>query len=550
MKKRNQQSKKIYYYNIKLDEKLSEQDNKNSFFFKKDHIFIDTILELLSIKNQKCKDKKAILLHIKNLSSVGWAKLSNIRTILQQIKSNNTFILAYIESPHNKEYYLASVADKIVMMHSEICLPLGLHMELSFFKELFDKVGIFPQFEKKGKFKSYSEQFTRDSISEENREMLNTLLDDYYMNIVRTIAESRNIEINTMKDIIDNTPYSSVKAKEVGLIDELKYPDELKDYLKELLNTKEVISKSPYSYLGKRSIKNFFRKRSKIAVLSLNGTIIQGKSRSKYMIANETVSKVIKSISKKKSIKGVILIINSGGGSAVASDAIWRNIVKLKEKKPIVCLMQDVAASGGYYIGIASDTIIADPFSIIGSIGVVSGKFSVNGLLSKIGIGKSHLTKGKNANFFSLTKPFSDEQIEKLNNEIILSTYDTFIEKVSDSRKKSKEEIEEVAQGKVWSGARGIETGLIDFHGGFDLAIDKMLELLSHPQNFPFKLLFYPKHKWNINPLMLLQSRLSLLLNDLTINSYYQELKDIHLISNLTKDEKVLYYLPFNILIE
>jgi protease-4 len=445
---------------------------------------------ILQFKKAKVDDRiKVIILDI-NMSGAGWGKSEEIRDVIADFRSSGKPVYAYMEYAMDKEYYLASACDKIYLAPPGELFINGLAADVLFFRGSLDKLGIYPDMVQIGKYKTAVETFTRKDMSEANREFMNSLLDDLFNRYVEAVAKARGKSPEEVRAIIDDAPYSSAKAKEMGLIDGVAYRDEIEKELKTKLGYKEsdelrVVNGSAYSQVEPESLG--LDKGEKIAVIYATGDIGSGKSenspRGGQSIGSDTLSKAVKDAGDDKSIKAIVIRVDSPGGSGLASDIIWHAVEAAKAKKPVVVSMSDVAASGGYYISTGANKIIAEPSTITGSIGVFAGKPVLKGFYDWLGISNEYILRGKQAGMFRETEKFTPEERTKFEDLIKRTYYEDFVPKVAKGRNKTPEYVDSVAQGRVWTGAQGRERGLVDEFGGLDRAVEVAKELAKIPKD-------------------------------------------------------------------
>lgn len=428
----------------------------------------------------------AVMLDI-DMSDAGWAKSEEIRGAIADFRTSGKPVYAYMETSLNKDYYIATACDKIFVPPPGELFTIGLAADVMFFRGSLDKLGIYPDMYQIGKYKSAGDTFTQKEMTPAHREFINALLDDLYGRYIDGIAKARSKSPDDVKTLIDNAPYSAKQAKEAGLIDGALYRDEVEKELKKRLGYKDsddlhVASASDYRQISQESLG--LNKGERIAVVYAAGDITSGKSTfggsGEETIGSDSLVKTINEARDDKTIKAIVLRIDSPGGSGLASDIIWRAIELAKEKKPVVVSMSDVAASGGYYIACNANKIIAEPSTITGSIGVVGGKPVVKGFYDWIGVTNEYVLRGKNAGMFRETEKFSDTERQKFV-EFIGATYDDFITKVAKGRSKEKTYIDSIGQGRVWTGRQGKENGLVDEYGGLDKAIEVAKQLAKLP---------------------------------------------------------------------
>jgi protease-4 len=430
---------------------------------------------------------KAILLDI-NLSGVGWGKAEELRDAITDFRTSGKPVYAYIELGLNKEYYIAAACDKIIVPPPGVLFINGLAADVMFFRGSLDKLGIYPDIYQIGKYKSAGDMFTQKEMTDAHREYVNSLLDDLFNRYVNAIAQARRKTPEEVRALIDNAPYNAVQAKDVGLVDEALYRDEVEKQLKTLLGHKETdsfvaVRGSDYRDVSPESLG--LNKGERIAVIYASGEIGSGSSQNSpsgdQSVGSDTVAKALNDAAADKSIKAVVLRVDSPGGSGLASDIIWRAVETTNQKKPVVVSMSDVAASGGYYISASAAKIIAQPSTITGSIGVVAGKPVMRGFYDWLGISNEYVLRGKTAGMFRETEKFSDEERAKFEEWIKMTYYRDFVPKVAKGRQKDAGFIDSVGQGRVWTGAQAKERGLVDEYGGLDKAIEVAKQLAKIP---------------------------------------------------------------------
>ena len=445
------------------------------------------------------KRVSALLLDIE-FSGIGWGKAGELRDAIADFKTSGKPVYAYMEYGANKEYYIATVADKIYLPPPGELAIIGLQAQAQFYKGSLDKLGVEIESVAIGKYKGANDPLTRKDLSPEQREVLNAMLDDYYNRLVGTIAEARKKSPDDVRAIIDNAPYNAVQAQQQNLIDGTKYRDELYNEIKGQLGYKDtedlrVTSTSNYKEITPESLG--LNNGERIAVIFASGLITTGKSSdgsftSSQTIGSDTIVKAVKDAADDDSIKAIVLRVDSGGGSALASDLMWHTLEYAKTKKPVVTSMGDVAASGGYYIACNSNRIVADPATVTGSIGVILGRPVVKGFYDWVGISNEYITRGKNAGLLRDTEKWTDEQRAKVEESAKFVYWDNFVPKVARGRNKSVEQIHEIAQGRVWTGAQAKERGLVDEFGGLNRAIEIAKELAGLPADKDVRRVVFP----------------------------------------------------------
>ena len=434
----------------------------------------ETYFSLLQRIHHACTDPaiKGVVFHIKGLG-LSMAQVDELRQEMMNARERNKEVLVYLDgSAGNTEYYLASAATTIYAHPAGSIEMIGLHSERIYLKDFLDQVGIKAEFVRRSDYKSAPEQYTHNAGSEASKEQSNALLDDIYAHLTNKIADSRGIPVATVSTLINNSPLSTPQANEKGLVDELIYPDELEDILDDKFGIFHRLEEN-YGY----SRPDGWSSASDIAIIPITGVIMGGRSQSpglfggSYSAGSQTIVGQLNEAADDSSVKAIVIRVDSPGGSAFASDEIWRAVVKAKEEKPVIVSMGGVAASGGYYVSAAADEIFAEETTITGSIGVYSGKYNASGLIAMLGINVESSDRGENAALYSTFQPWTEGQRAKMEEQVEI-TYQQFKKVVSDGRELSLEDVENVAQGHVWSGSKAKEIGLVDQNGGLFEAIE------------------------------------------------------------------------------
>ncbi|MBU8892250.1 MAG: signal peptide peptidase SppA [Bacteroidales bacterium] len=427
--------------------------------------------------------------------SAGIGTVEEIRNALIDFKESGKFIISYSDNYTQPTYYLASISDKVYLNPEGLMILVGLRSEIMFYKEALEKLGVEPQIIRHGKFKSYVEPYMYNKMSDENRKQVMAYMGSIWNHILEDISKERNISVEKINELADNLTLKDVDmAVSSGLIDGLKYKDEILSELAELTNKTEEskiesVSLSSYSKVPDKKRKSL--EKNKIAVVYASGTVLMGEG-GEGVIGSDRISRAVRKARKDSSVKAIVLRVNSGGGSALASEVIWREVKLAQETKPVIASIGDVAASGGYYIIAPAQKIIASPNSITGSIGVFGLFFSGKELLNeKLGIHVDVAKTNKFADIGSVTRPFRPEERE-IFQYLVENFYETFITKVAEGRNMTKEEVDEIGQGRVWSGVNAIEIGLIDEFGGLEDAIALAAEAANLEK---YRVVDFPKLK-------------------------------------------------------
>ena len=481
---------------VSLDYPIKERTDKNPFadlsllgLESKKTLGLNEILA--NIEEAKSDDRiKGIYLDVSSLSS-GMATIEEVRGALIDFKKSGKFIIAYSEVYTQGAYYLATVADKIYLNPEGMIDFRGLSSEIMFFKGALEKLDIEAQIIKVGTYKSAVEPFILDKMSEPNKQQVTSFLGSMYDHILSEISKSRKISKESLFSMADSAKIRDPKdALSFKMVDGLKYKDEVLDELKKLTKTdqkKDIKSVSLEEYTANEDAKEESSK-NRIAVIYANGEIMSGEGDDET-IGSERISRAIRKARTDDKVKAIVLRINSPGGSALASDVIWRETVLAKKSKPVIVSMGDLAASGGYYIACAADSIFAQPNTITGSIGVFGiipnmQKFFNN----KLGITFDGVKTGQFADLGSISRPLTDGEKMIIQLEVN-KTYDTFTKKVADGRKKSQTYINSIGQGRVWSGTEALKIGLVDRLGSID---DAIASAAKKAKIKDFKIVDYP----------------------------------------------------------
>ena len=467
---------------------------------------------------------EAIYLNFNNVS-ISFNKAEKVRSILKEFKESKP-IYSYSELYSKGAYYLSSVADFIAISPPGFISVSGYGISEFFYKDLFNELGIKIQLFRVGEYKGAAESFVRTNFSDENKEQYLDLLNYRFNNYLENISESRNINTEDLLDMINGYETElSEDALKNNLVDDLIYEDQMVEYLKEKVDSSyQKISLLKYN----RSLKKVNKyNKNKIAVLYAIGGIMPGKGDDG--IYSETIIDNIKKIKKNKNIKSVILYVNSGGGSAFASDLITRELELLQKEKPLTVYMSDVCASGGYYISMPADTLIASEGSIIGSIGVFGIIPELSGLVKeKLKISIDHIKTNKNTGEIDFFRPLNDDE-EKLIQRGINQVYVDFLNVVSKGRNIETQEVDKLARGKVYYGDEGKEINLIDIIGNFNDAIDIAAKLGNLEK---YQIIEYPKQKTELQKILSSLSETKYVFNPLVKET------DNWLINSLIKDKR------------
>jgi len=435
------------------------------------------LFELLNNIGKAAKDNniRGIYLDLSGLDA-GIATVEEIRNALLDFKKSGKFIIAFSDNYSQKAYYLASAGNKIYMNPGGSLDFIGLSAEIMFFKKTLEKLDIKPEIIRHGKFKSAVEPFMYDKMSPENREQIQTYVGSIWDHMVSQIAGVRKVTEQRMNFFADSLLlWNSASAISNGMLDTLLYRDQVLDTLARLIqvqNAKELrfVTHQKYLRVPKLREEKVYT-RNKIAVIFAGGDIVMGDP-GEGSIGSEAISKVIRKARQDSSIKAIVFRVNSGGGSALASEVIWRELYLTQQVKPVIASMGDVAASGGYYIVSAADTIVANPNTITGSIGVFGLLVDASGFFkNKLGITRDVEKTNAYSDFVSIYRPLTGTERHMLQ-KMIDETYSTFVKRVADGRNLPFNTVDSMAEGRVWSGTNAAELKLVDVMGGITTAIN------------------------------------------------------------------------------
>ena len=436
---------------------------------------------LVNIKKAKTDENiKGIYIEI-GMISAGFATREEIRNALLDFKESGKFITTYSEIYTQGSYYLASVADYICMYPEGGMELRGLNSTIPFFTNALKKMGIEPQVIRHGKFKSAVEPFMLTEMSDENREQIETYMGSIWEHFLKNVASDRKLTRDRLNEMAENLEIQTTEdAVRLGLVDSLFYRDQFQNHLANLMEQENYddinfVSLKKYNKVKNENARDKFKK-EKVAVIYAQGEIQSGEG-SETVIGSERISKAIRKARKDEKVKAIVLRVNSPGGSALASDVIWREMKLANEEKPVVVSMGDVAASGGYYIACASDKIYASPNTITGSIGVFGIMPNIEELMTdKIGITFDNVKTNKFADLGSVNRPLTQEEYDIIQKGVV-DVYNSFTSKVAEGRDMSQENVDDIGQGRVWSGTNAMDINLIDEYGGLDAAVAGAAEL-------------------------------------------------------------------------
>jgi protease-4 len=458
-----------------------------------------TVANIWKLLRQAAVDTriKAVVLEPTSLR-VGWGKLDEFRADLQRFKKSGKPLYAYLKIPGAREYYLATAADRVYLGPADWLDVKGMRVELMYFKNTLDKLGISVQVEHDGKYKDFGDMFTRTSMSSETHEVMNSVLDGIYGNFINRIAQARHKTPDEVRAMMDHGPFLANDALHDGLVDELRYEDQMFGELQQQLHAGDIHKLSTAQYMKVTAGSLGQEGRYKIALVVGDGAITRGSPEDEGVsdtgITEAGFNKLLRRVAGDASLDGVVVRIDSPGGDAVASDAIWREMNLLSKKKPMVISMSDTAASGGYYMAMTGSPIVAYPGTLTGSIGVVFGKPDLHGLYDKLGINKDFIARGRFALIDSDYRQLTPPEVAKLKEGIDVNYHD-FVSKVAQARRRSYAQIDALAQGRVWLGSQARANGLVDELGDLDRAIDLVKQQAHIPAAENVSLVTFPPRR-------------------------------------------------------
>lgn len=438
--------------------------------------------------------------------AVGWAKAQEIRGAITKFSESGKPVIARIQVGGMLDYFVASAADELYLFPEGLLDAKGLRAEVTFYKDTLDKIGAEFESERIGKYKNAPETYTQNGMSDAFREVIDSLLDEMLKQYLETVAPSRSMSPEQLRAALDEGPFLPKQAEELGIVDGLLYDDEFEALVLEKIDADEdaeyeTVSLGTYIAAQGETLLGDAGD-PQIAVVYGIGNIMRGSTQTDpfsgaVVLGSDSFSKTLEDLAENDDVEAVVLRIDSPGGDAIASDQMWRALARLREKKPVVVSMSDVAASGGYYMAMSDDTpVVAYPGTVTGSIGVYFGKVNLEGLYEKLGVRTEILTRGRFAAIDTASRAMTEAERLKLR-EGVEQFYETFVQKVADARGTTWDDVHEVAQGRVWTGTQALEQNLVDQLGGFaevislakqqaDISVDDAVRLVAYPAPKPW----------------------------------------------------------------
>lgn len=432
-----------------------------------------------------------VVLRIRSLQ-IGWGKAQEIRDAILRLRAAGRRPIAYLEVEPlgaNIEYYIASAAEEIHLPPGTRIPFVGLAAEYFFLGKVWQKLGVSLDVERVGEYKSAADFLTAEEMPEPYREMANWLLDSYEAQFVEGIASGRGLSPDAVRKAIDRGPSSPEELEANGLIDGTAFLDEIIA----AQGDRPLVRGEDYAKVDPESVG--FAPKAKFALVYGSGSVVTGEGTAsrtgRPVLASETVSRALEDAADAEDIKAIIFRIDSPGGSALASDLVWRATQNARAKKPLIVSFSDVAASGGYYVSAGATAIVAQPGSVTGSIGVLMLRPGIKDLLEKVGIGTELLTRGDHAGYLAISEPLSREARERLGREV-RAVYDVFVERVAEGRNMTPERVDSIGRGRVWTGAQAAKLGLVDSLGGLYGAVARAREAANLAPDSDVSLVIYP----------------------------------------------------------
>lgn len=467
----------------------------------------DDLFSLIALLRWAREDPQlsAVLIRCGELRA-GWAKVQELRRALKELRAAGKAVWVHLAHAGVQQYVLASAADQIFLAPAGTLEIAGLSSEVTFIAGTLKKLGVEAEIVQMGKYKSAGEIFTRSDMSEPHKEMVESIVHDLYEQMVDAVAEGRRLAAEQVRALVDRGPFVAREAERERLVDGLLYADEAEERLRAQCNDASVIEKQDYARRRGRQMRREALRHGRvgIGVLHVTGTLKMGDSfagpESASASGVSSVCRDLKHLRERSDIGAVVLRIVSPGGSGLASDLMWHEVVRTRACKPVVVSFGDVAASGGYYLGVAGDPVLAESGTITGSIGVLAGKALLRGLYDHIGVSKQLVTRGRHAALYSDYVPLGDEERLRLQAEATFF-YDDFVGKVAAGRQLTHEAVAAAAQGRVWTGRQAQALGLVDQIGGIEQALEqaKVLAGLRPDERVAIERYPRPRRLWRLS---------------------------------------------------
>lgn len=444
--------------------------------------------------------------------AVGWAKAQEIRSLLQDFRASGKKLVAYVENEFGNstlEYFVASAAEEVYVPPAGSLIVNGLLAEYMFLGGVWDKLDVDMEVLKIGDYKTAGDMYANKEMSAAHREMANSLLDSIYGQFISAVADARGLDETSVREIVDRGPITAAELEEAGLIDGTRFLDEIRT---ELVGVDgELVRQSTYAQNPRAEP---VEPVGRVALIFGLGTIMTGNSTEglvsdELVMGSETMREAFEEAADDEEIDAIVFRVDSPGGSALASDLIWRATQRARSSKPLIVSMSDVAGSGGYYVAAGADRILADPGTLTGSIGVVMAKPNISGLLEKFGVHTETIRRGELAGIVSGTESFSDAEFARVRASMD-EVYRIFVDRVATGRSMDAGAVDSVGQGRVWTGEQALENGLVDRLGGLLDAIDEAKQAIGVDSEEKLELVYYPRERgWVERLAEALESRVS-----------------------------------------
>ncbi|MGH9347433.1 MAG: signal peptide peptidase SppA [Vicinamibacterales bacterium] len=431
-----------------------------------------------------------------------WGKVQELRDAVIDFRKSGKTVVAFLEYGGDREYYLASAADRVFLVPTAPLNLAGVASYEIFLRGALDTIGAYPDFHSIGEYKTAVNQLTERTFTPAHREMAESLNRDMYEQLVRGIAEARKKTEAEVRALLDEGPFAPEDALREGLVDDLAYEDQLDDRVPQLKAAPGDVRRIEAAEYGRISPRSAgIRPRSRIAVIYVVGVIAGGRSGfdpvNGSVAGSSTIVEQIRRVRDDASVKAIVVRVDSPGGASTAADVIWRELMITRDEqpaRPLVTSMSDLAASGGYYIAMPGQVIVAQPATLTGSIGIYTGKLVVDGTMKKLGVSTETVKSGPNADIYSPFSRFTPAQRARIDQHM-QGFYDQFVEKVARSRQTTPERIDAIAQGRVWTGRQARELGLVDELGGLDAAVAAAKQRARIPADEDVELVIYPPRR-------------------------------------------------------
>lgn len=435
-----------------------------------------------------------------------WARLQGLRRSLERLRAAGKSVWVHLERAGVREYYLASVAEHVSLTPAAVLDITGLSSEAIFLFDALRKVGVEADVVQMGRYKSAGEMFTRRDMSPAHREMIESLVDDLFAQLVDAVAAGRRLEPSAARDLLGRGPFVPSEARDAGLVDTVAYADEIEQRLVQRCGGTPTIAREPYTARRSREIRldALRRARSSFALLHIGGTVKPGDSvpgpAGVRATGAATIAAALEQVRSRTDVRALVVRITSPGGSVLGSDLIWREVMRTRAIKPVVVSCGDVAASGGYYVALAGTPLLAEAGTITGSIGVIAGKANLRGLYDWLGVNKELITRGRNAALYSDYEPLDDEGRARIHAQAD-AFYRDFLVKVAAARGLSDDATAAVAEGRVWTGRQALERGLVDELGGLEEAFAAAKRAAGIALDEPVTIERFPKPRrlWKVS---------------------------------------------------